>query len=182
MGIPGEVLEAQSEVAFFFFEGALLIWVPEVRETRPDLHPPSLPPSLQVVARELGADKLEARAAVSVALLDDNDNAPDFAREKYGVRVRENVRPGTVILKVQLDLTHTHTHPTRHFWRETLLSRPDILERDVCPRPDVYLFFEEIDPLFKVKRYLASRPDIFGGMRPPTSRVRRGAFCPNRHF
>ncbi len=61
------------------------------------------------MARELGPGRLESRASVSVSIADDNDNAPRFAREKYRVRVRENVRPGTVILKVK-----KATGQTRH--------------------------------------------------------------------
>ncbi len=53
-----------------------------------------------VVARELGLNKLTASAPVTVKLVDVNDNAPEFDRERYEVKVHENAKPGTVILKV----------------------------------------------------------------------------------
>ena len=52
------------------------------------------------MATELGPNKLSSRAKVSVKLVDANDNRPTFEREKYTVKVHENVEPGTVILKV----------------------------------------------------------------------------------
>lgn len=45
-------------------------------------------------------NKLSASALVTVNLLDRNDNPPKFDRDKYEVKVHENERPGTVILKV----------------------------------------------------------------------------------
>ena len=45
-------------------------------------------------------NKLEATALVTVNLVDANDNAPVFDEEKYRVDVREDVKPGTVILTV----------------------------------------------------------------------------------
>lgn len=52
------------------------------------------------MAREIGVHKLSAQALVTVNLLDKNDNSPDFEVSRYFIRVRENVKPGTVILKV----------------------------------------------------------------------------------
>ena len=53
-----------------------------------------------VVARELSLNKLTASAIVTVNLIDENDNAPTFDRDRYEVQVHESVKPGTVILKV----------------------------------------------------------------------------------
>jgi len=52
------------------------------------------------VARELGNAKLEARAELTVKILDANDHSPQFAREAYKAEIMEDASPGQVILKV----------------------------------------------------------------------------------
>lgn len=55
----------------------------------------------QITARELGINKLSTTAMVTVNLIDVNDNAPKFLKEKYIFNVFENEAPGKVLLKVR---------------------------------------------------------------------------------
>jgi hypothetical protein len=56
--------------------------------------------STQITAEEIGLSGQSASADVTVNIVDENDNVPKFSDVSYDVTIPENVRPGTVILRV----------------------------------------------------------------------------------
>lgn len=56
---------------------------------------------LTVVARDSGVPPLSSEAKVNIIIMDENDNAPEFEKEKYIGRILENSKPGTLVIKVQ---------------------------------------------------------------------------------
>ena len=57
--------------------------------------------NLSIEARDSGVPQLTGTAAVTVEILDRNDNSPVFSQEVYGVSIPENVSVGAEILQVQ---------------------------------------------------------------------------------
>ncbi|KAM4795846.1 cadherin EGF LAG seven-pass G-type receptor 2 [Rhinophrynus dorsalis] len=56
--------------------------------------------SFEVEARDRGQPSLSSSAAVSVQILDVNDNAPEFAQSEYHARLNEDAAVGTSVLTV----------------------------------------------------------------------------------
>ena len=56
--------------------------------------------NFKIVAQELGVNKLQASADVSVNILDVNDNKPQFTENSYEFDIPENEEAGTIIGKI----------------------------------------------------------------------------------
>ena len=56
--------------------------------------------SLQIIATETGPGRQSTSADVIVNILDINDNPPVFSQQEYRISIREDVSPGSKILKV----------------------------------------------------------------------------------
>ena len=54
----------------------------------------------KIVATETGPSRQSTLADVIVNIIDVNDNSPVFDQDEYRVSIRENIPPGTKIVKV----------------------------------------------------------------------------------
>ena len=57
--------------------------------------------SLSIEARDNGTPSLTGTAAISVVILDRNDNIPTFSRTNYNISIPENISIGEVVLQVE---------------------------------------------------------------------------------
>lgn len=56
---------------------------------------------LVVIAKDSGVPPLESEARVEISVMDENDNAPKFEKEKYIEKVKENTKVGEKVLTVK---------------------------------------------------------------------------------
>ncbi|EGT52030.1 hypothetical protein CAEBREN_12407 [Caenorhabditis brenneri] len=56
---------------------------------------------LTVIAKDSGVPPLESEAQVEISVMDENDNAPKFEKEKYSGKVKENTKIGEKVMSVK---------------------------------------------------------------------------------
>ncbi|XP_042222155.1 fat-like cadherin-related tumor suppressor homolog isoform X3 [Homarus americanus] len=57
---------------------------------------------LKVLAKDNGTPQRSSTTSIIIEVIDYNDNAPQFVKEKYHASVRENALPGTVVVQLEV--------------------------------------------------------------------------------